>query len=64
MVDGNRLTLISDAPELLDALLALIDGAKSSLSAALLHFLADAAGDRVKSALMAAREREAWRSRS
>ena len=46
-VDGNRLTLLPDGPGRLDALLALIDGAQSSLRLLYYMFCDDGAGRRV-----------------
>ena len=37
LVDGNRLTLLTEGPERLEALLGLIDGAKPVGAPALLH---------------------------
>ena len=56
-VDGNRLTFLPDGPDRLEALLALIDGAKSSLRLLYYIFAADASGDRVRDALVAATKR-------
>jgi cardiolipin synthase len=56
-VDGNRLTLLSDGPERLDALIALIDGARESLRFLYYMFMDDASGTRVRDALIAAAER-------
>ena len=56
-VDGNRLTFLPDGPDRLEALVALIDGAKSSLRLLYYIFAADASGDRVRDALVAATER-------
>ena len=56
-VDGNRLALLTDGPELLDALIELIDGAGQSLRLLYYTFLADASGERVKQALLRAVER-------
>lgn len=56
-VDGNRLTFLPDGPERLDTLIALIDGAKQSLRLLYYMFLADAAGDHVRAAILAAIER-------
>ncbi|MEQ7873688.1 phosphatidylserine/phosphatidylglycerophosphate/cardiolipin synthase family protein [Sphingomonas sp. ASV193] len=56
-VDGNRLTLIPDGPERLDALVALIDGAKKSLRLLYYIFAADESGGRVRDALERARAR-------
>jgi cardiolipin synthase len=53
-VAGNRLTLLADGPERLEALIALIDGAKESLRVLYYIFLDDAAGTRVRDALIAA----------
>ena len=56
-VDGNRLTFLPDGPDRLEALVALIDGAKNSLRLLYYIFAADASGDRVRDALVAATER-------
>lgn len=56
-VDGNRLTFLPDGPDRLEALVALIDGAKSSLRLLYYIFAADASGDRIRDALVAATER-------
>ena len=53
-VAGNRLTLLADGGERLDALLALIDGARHSLRILYYIFLEDATGRRVRDALIAA----------
>src|SRR4051812_35512032 len=53
-VAGNRLTLLSEGPERLDALIALIDGARESLRILYYIFLDDASGTRVRDALVAA----------
>ncbi|MDQ3139887.1 MAG: phosphatidylserine/phosphatidylglycerophosphate/cardiolipin synthase family protein [Pseudomonadota bacterium] len=53
-VAGNRLTLLPDGPERLDALIALIDEAKESLRVLYYIFLDDTAGTRVRDALIAA----------
>lgn len=53
-VAGNRLTLLADGPERLEALLALIDEAEESLRFLYYMFLDDAAGTRVRDALIAA----------
>jgi cardiolipin synthase len=50
-VDGNSLTLLTQGPERLDALIALIDGAQHSLRLLYYMFHADASGQRVKDAL-------------
>jgi cardiolipin synthase len=57
-VDGNRLTLLPDGPARLEALIALIDGARHSLRLLYYTFLADAAGEQVKQALLRAVERK------
>ncbi|MEA3050831.1 MAG: cardiolipin synthase [Sphingomonadales bacterium] len=54
VVAGNRLTLLADGPTRLDALIALIDGAKQSLRVLYYIFLDDSAGTRVRDALIAA----------
>jgi cardiolipin synthase len=56
-VAGNRLTLLADGPERLDALVALIDGAKETLRILYYIFLDDAAGTRVRDAMIRAAER-------
>jgi cardiolipin synthase len=56
-VDGNRLTLLADGPELLEALIALIDGAEETLRLLYYMFLGDASGERVRDALLKATER-------
>jgi cardiolipin synthase len=53
-VDGNRLTLLADGPARLDALIALIDGARESLRILYYIFLDDASGTRVRDALIKA----------
>ena len=57
VVDGNRLTLLTAGPERLEAVLGLIDGAKHSLRLLYYTFLADRSGQRVKQALLGARQR-------
>ena len=57
IVDGNRLTFYPDGPDRLDALIALIDGAQSSLRLLYYIFAADKSGDRVRAALVAAVDR-------
>ena len=47
-VDGNRLRVLPDGPERLEALLELIDGARQSLRLLYYIYLADASGERVK----------------
>lgn len=54
VVAGNRLTVHSDGPERLEALIALIDGAKESLRILYYIWLNDSAGRRVRDALVAA----------
>ena len=56
-VAGNRLTLLPDGPERLEALIALIDGATTSLRLLYYIFLADGSGERVKTAIVKAAER-------
>ena len=56
-VDGNRLTFFPDGPDRLEALLALIDGARSNLRLLYYIFAADRSGERVREALIAAIER-------
>lgn len=56
-VAGNRLTLLADGPERLEALIALIDGAKESLRLLYYIWKDDAAGRRVRDALVAAARR-------
>jgi len=53
-VAGNRLTLLADGPERLDALIALIDGARRDLRILYYIFLADRSGTRVRDAMVAA----------
>jgi cardiolipin synthase A/B len=53
-VDGNRLSLLTDGPERLDALVALIDGAQTSLKLLYYMYAEDHAGKRVHLALLAA----------
>jgi cardiolipin synthase A/B len=56
-IDGNRLTLLSEGQERLDALLALIDGAERDLRLLYYIFSDDTVGTRVRDALVAARGR-------
>lgn len=56
IVDGNRLTLLETGPEQLDALLALIEGARSTLRILYYIYSDDESGRRVRAALLAARE--------
>ncbi|HYD39018.1 MAG TPA: phosphatidylserine/phosphatidylglycerophosphate/cardiolipin synthase family protein [Allosphingosinicella sp.] len=54
MVDGNRLTLLTGGPERLQALIDLIEGARSSLRILYYIFQADSTGEKVRDALIAA----------
>jgi cardiolipin synthase len=56
-VAGNRLTLILEGPERLDALVALIDAARISLRVLFYIYAEDASGQRVRDALVAAADR-------
>jgi cardiolipin synthase len=56
-VGGHRLALLAEGPERLDALIALIDGASESLRFLYYMFIDDAAGTRVRDALIAAAAR-------
>jgi cardiolipin synthase len=56
-VDGNRLTLLTQGPERLDALLALIDGAQASLRLLYYIYRADRSGELVRAALDRALDR-------
>ena len=56
-VDGNRLTLLDTGPRRLDALLALIDGAKTDLRILYYIYADDETGRRVNAALIAAADR-------
>ncbi len=56
-VDGNRLALLIEGPERLDALVALIDGAQSTLKLLYYMYLEDEAGQRVHNALLTAAAR-------
>jgi len=62
VVEGNRLSLLADGPERLEALIHLIYGAEHTLRILYYMFLDDAAGRRVRDALVAASERgvEVW----
>lgn len=53
-VGGNRLTLLADGPERLEALIELIETAKQNLRFLYYMFVADASGTRVLDALIAA----------
>jgi len=56
-VAGNRLTLLPDGPARLEALIALIDGARDSLRVLYYIWENDASGRRVRDALVAAARR-------
>jgi cardiolipin synthase len=56
-VDGNRLTLLSEGPDRLSALLRLIEEAQTSLRFLYYMFLDDAVSARVRDALIGAAER-------
>ena len=56
-VGGNRLTLLADGPERLEALVRLIDEAKESLRILYYIFRDDASGRRIRDALVAAVQR-------
>lgn len=56
-VDGNRLTLLEAGPERLEALLALIDGARNSLRILYYIYADDETGQRVNAAMIAAAKR-------
>jgi cardiolipin synthase len=56
-VAGNRLTLLADGPERLEALIALIDDARESLRILYYIWENDVAGRRVRDALLAAARR-------
>src|SRR5690349_12871556 len=56
-VDGNRLTLLPEGRQRLDALLELIDGAKTSLRLLYYIYTADHSGAVVRSALLRAMDR-------
>jgi cardiolipin synthase len=56
-VGGNRLTLLSEGSERLEALVALIDGAQESLRILYYIFLEDETGTRVRDALIRAAHR-------
>jgi len=57
IVEDNRLTVLTEGPDRLDALLALIEGAERSLRLLFYIFQDDAAGTRVRDALLAACKR-------
>lgn len=56
-VDGNRLVLLTDGPDRLAAMLDLIAKARSSVRVLFYIFAGDAAGQTVRDALLAARQR-------
>jgi cardiolipin synthase A/B len=56
-VDGNRLSLLTEGPERLDALVALIDSATTSLKLLYYIYADDEAGQRVHKAMLAAAAR-------
>lgn len=56
-VDGNQLTLLSEGPPRLEAVLALIDGAERSVRVLYYIYRADSAGERIRDALQRAVER-------
>lgn len=56
-VDGNRLTLLPEGPQRFDALIALIDGAETSLRLLYYIYSADRSGEAVRSALLRALDR-------
>ena len=56
-IDGNRLTMLDTGPGRMDALLTLIDGARSSLKVLFYIYVDDAAGTRLRDALVAAAAR-------
>ena len=56
-VAGNQLTVLSDGPDRLEALIALIDGAEESLRILYYIWLNDETGRRVRDALVAAAQR-------
>jgi len=57
MVDGNRLTLLTEGPERLEALVALIDGAKHSLRLLYYIYTDDRSGAEILSAMDRALDR-------
>ena len=56
-VDGNRLTLITEGPARLDAIVRLIDESKATLRLLFYMFASDASGTRVRDSLVRAAER-------
>jgi len=57
MVDGNRLRVLPDGPDRLEALIALIDGATQSLRLLYYIYLGGKSGDRVRDAILRAIDR-------
>ena len=57
IIDGNRLTLLTEGPERLETLIGLIDGAKCSLRLLYYIYTADRTGALVRDALLRAMER-------
>jgi len=57
MVDGNRLRVLPDGPDRLEALIALIDGAQQSLRLLYYIYLGGKSGDRVRDAILRAIDR-------
>jgi cardiolipin synthase len=57
IVDGNRIIVLADGPARLEALIGLIDGARSTLRLLYYTYSEDAAGRRVRDALIAALDR-------
>ncbi len=57
LIDGNRLTFLSEGPERLDRLMALIDGARQSLRLLYYIYTGDRTGDLVRAALLRALDR-------
>ena len=56
-VDGNRLVVLTDGPDRLEAILDLIGNARSSVRLLYYMFAGDGSGRRVRDALLAARQR-------
>ncbi|WP_293940206.1 phosphatidylserine/phosphatidylglycerophosphate/cardiolipin synthase family protein [Sphingomonas sp.] len=56
-IDGNQLTLLTEGPQRLAALLGLIDGAKKSLRLLYYIYTADRSGEQVRDALIRAVDR-------
>lgn len=57
VIEGNRLTLLTEGPERLEALIALIDGAECSVRLLYYIYTADQTGARVRDALLRALDR-------